>query len=155
MADSNQRKRHHFILEGFTEREEFKQLRRKIERKKIPQQDRQRHGRALLRQINALKSELSAAREVQEEAGLEGGFGLRVEFEGFPEVDLAFESLARDCSGIELLNVRQEGEVTYATVFVPDGKLAHFENLIREYLEEKRDRIGRLRDHGKLINAIR
>ena len=34
------------------------------------------------------------------------------------------------------------------TVFVPDGKLDHFERLIREYLEEARDRAGRARDHS-------
>ncbi len=68
---------------------------------------------------------------------------------------MAFESLARERSGIELLNVREEeGDRTWATVFVPDGKLDHFESLIRDYLAEKRDRAGRARDNRKLIDAI-
>ena len=71
-------------------------------------------------------------------AGLEEGLGLQVEFESFPDIELAFESLARERQGIELLNVRQEGNRTHATVFVPDGKLDHFEGLVRDYLEEKR-----------------
>ncbi len=96
-----------------------------------------------------------AAREAQEEGGLEGGFGLRVEFESFPDIELAFESLARERSGIELLNVRHEDHCTYATIFVPDGKLEHFEGLIRDYLNDKRDKLGRARDHKTLINTIR
>ena len=81
--------------------------------------------------------------------------GLRVEFESFAEIELAFESLARERSGIELLNVRQDGDRTLATVFVPDGKLDHFERLIRDYLAERRDSIGRARDNRKLVDAIR
>ena len=85
----------------------------------------------------------------------EEGLGLQIEFESFSEVELAFESLARERSGIELLNVRhEEGNRTLATVFVPDGKLDHFENLIRDYLAEKRDSAGRARDNRKLIDAI-
>ena len=86
---------------------------------------------------------------------MEDGLGLQVEFESFPNIELAFESLARERSGIELLNVRHEDNRTHATVFVPDGKLDHFERLIREYLEEARDRAGRARDHQRLIDAIR
>jgi hypothetical protein len=97
---------------------------------------------------------MTTAREVQERAGLDGGFGLQVEFESFPDIELAFESLARERSGIELLNVRHEDQRTLATIFVPDGKLEHFEGLIRDYLAEKRDKNGHARDHKRLINAI-
>ena len=51
--------------------------------------------------------------------------------------------------------MRHEEDRTHATVFVPDGKLGHFENLIRDYLAEKRDSIGRARDNRRLIDAIR
>ena len=78
-----------------------------------------------------------------------------MEFESFPDIELAFESLAREHQGIELLNVRQEEDRTHATVFVPDGRLVHFEGLIRDYLSEKRDSIGRPRDNQRLIDAIR
>ena len=85
---------------------------------------------------------------------MEDDLGLQVEFESFPDVELAFESLARERSGIELLNVRHEENRTLATVFVPDGKLDHFEGLIRDYFAEKRDKAGRLRDNRRLIDAI-
>jgi hypothetical protein len=39
-------------------------------------------------------------------------------------------------------------------VFVPDGKLEKFEGLIRDYLEEKRNKAGEPRDNKRLINAI-
>ena len=84
---------------------------------------------------------------------MEDGLGLRVEFESFPDVELAFESLAREPSGIELLNVRHEENRTLATVFVPDGKLVIFENLISAYLDEFRDTKTGPRNH-KLLNAI-
>ncbi|WP_235506241.1 S8 family peptidase [Desulfatitalea tepidiphila] len=102
-----------------------------------------------------MKPAFSTARQLQENAGLESGFGLQVEFESFPEIEIAFDSLARERSGIELLNARHDGQRTYATVFVPDGKLAHFENVIQDYIDEKKDRAGRLRDHQKLVNTIR
>ena len=86
---------------------------------------------------------------------MEDGLGIRIEFESFPDVKLAFESLARERSGIELLNVRDDGERIQATVFVPDGRLDHFEGLIRDYLAEKRDRADRPRDNQRLIDAIR
>ena len=83
------------------------------------------------------------------------GWGCRSSSKAFRDIDLAFESLARERQGIELLNVRQEGPRTHATVFVPDGKLDHFEELVRDYLEEKRNSAGRARDNQRLIDAIR
>lgn len=152
--DQNSRQNRHLILEGFTETEPFKSASGGGTPKNIPERNRAEHGAALLGQIGELKPELAAARQAQQEAGLESGFGLKVEFESFPDVPLAFESLARERQGIELLNVRQEGQRTNATVLVPDGKLEHFEKLVRDYLAEKRDSAGNPRDNKRLLNAI-
>jgi hypothetical protein len=109
-----------------------------------------------MQQLRALERTMESARQAQLDAGLEAGFGLQIEFEGFPDIELAFESLARERSGIELLNVRHDGEVTKATVFVPDGKLTIFENWIRDYLDNKMSADGRRSlDHKALINTIR
>ena len=108
----------------------------------------------MLQQVDELRTAAAYARETQQDAGLEDGLGLQVEFESFPDIELAFESLAREPQGIELLNVRQEDSRTHATVFVPDGKLDHFEVLIHDYLAERRDRAGRPRDNQRLIDAI-
>lgn len=153
MTDQNEKKRH-FILDRFTNTERYIPPRPPIQRNPIPEQDRRHHGTALLRQVELLKPEFQRARQAQENAGYEGGFGLQVEFESFPDIELAFESLSREGSDIELLNVRHDENRVYAAVFVPDGKLALFERLIQDYLEEKCDRIGRPRDHKALINTI-
>ena len=155
MADHDGKKYRHLILEGFTDTERFRRPPPPpIEPQPIPARNRYAHGSSLLGQLEALKPDMATARQIQEAAGLEGGFGLQVEFESFPEIEFVFESLARERSGIELLNVRHDAGKTLATVFVPDGKLGHFENLIRDYLDEKRDKNGDLRDHGRLLNAI-
>ena len=139
MADQDLLKHRHFILDGFTATERFARPRQRITPTPIPLQNRQRHGAALLGQINNLRPVLDEVRAAHEDAGLEGGFGLHIEFESFPDIELAFERLARESSGIELLNVRHADTVTYATVFIPDGKLAHFEKVIVSYLDERLD----------------
>jgi len=155
MAEPDDQRKRHFVLEGTAETERFRSPQQGGGGSAVPDRNRNQHGGALLRQIEALRPQITAARNAQEAAGLEEGFGLQVEFESFPDIELAFESLARERSGIELLNVRHEGERTLATVFVPDGKLEHFEKLIGDYLEEKKDRAGRPRDNRKLIDTIR
>ncbi|OAT86102.1 S8 family peptidase [Desulfotomaculum copahuensis] len=154
MVDDRDGMKRHFILEGVTTTERFRSPRHGGNRSRVPERDRHIHGTALLGQVQALRTEMTAACEAQEQAGLDGGFGLQVEFGSFPDIEMAFESLARERSGIELLNVRHEDQRTLATVFVPDGKLEHFESIIRDYLAEKLDRSGRARDHKRLINAI-
>ena len=155
MTEGTEGRHRHFILEGVTETEAYSSLRQRVKRPQVPEQDRAQHGGELQRQINELREKADSVREVQRDAGIEDGLGLQVEFESFPDVELAFESLARERSGIELLNVRHEENRTLATVFVPDGKLNHFERLIRDYLAERRDSIGRARDNRRLIDAIR
>lgn len=144
----------HFVLEGITETEPFRSPQQGGGRPEIPPQNRRIHGNRLMRQIKALQRSMDEAREAQLDAGLEVGIGLQIEFESFPDVELAFESLARERSGIELLNVKHEANVTRAAVFVPDGKLPIFEKMIRDYLESKTDKNGNPRDHRVLINAI-
>ena len=155
MANGNEERHRHFILEGVTETEAYRSPQQGRSRPNIPSQDRVQHGAALRKQIAELRLITDVAREAQLAAGVEDGLGLQVEFESFPGIELAFERLDRERSGIELLNVREADNITRATVFVPDGKLDYFENLIRDYLEEKKDSIGRSRDNRTLIDAIR
>ena len=155
MVETKPGQRRHFILEGTSETEEYRYAGGGGTRSSIPERDRTRHSGALLGQIEECRIAAKAAIDTQRSVGLEDGLGLQVEFESFPDVELAFESLAREHQGIELLNVRHEESRTLATVFVPDGKLDHFERLIRDYLAERRDSIGRARDNRRLIDAIR
>jgi hypothetical protein len=115
---------------------------------------RQQHGQALRAQIEALKPISSEVVRVQTQHGLEGGLGLQIVFSSQPNIELAFESLANETQKIELLSVHQDGRHTYANVFVPDGKLAHFEKYVTEYLEEKKDKNDKPLDHRALLDTI-
>lgn len=120
----------------------------------LPELNRAQHGaslRAQLQEIQASKQEVVAK---QQEVGLESGLGLQIQFRSQPDVELAFASLQYEPSHIELLSVRKEGEYTYANVFVPDGKLEHFEKQIAAYLTEKKDKNGHARDNKPLLNTI-
>ena len=125
MTEATEGRHRHFLLEGVTETEAYRYPGGGDGGSAIPERDRVRHGGALRGQIEGVRGEAESAREAQQDAGMEDGLGLRVEFESFPDVELAFESLAREPSGIELSNIRHENNRTLATVFVPDGKLDH------------------------------
>ena len=154
MTDSTRDRRTHLILANTASTEGFQAPRTPIKRSKLPERDRATHGGSLLAQLAAIKPIAERAKVEQEQVGLDSGFGLTISFMGFPDVELAFESLARERSGIELLNVHQGQTETVATVFVPDGKLPHFDRLVQDYLVEHKDRSGNVRDHHALINTI-
>lgn len=156
MAGPEDEQKPHFIIGGFAQAEQFRPPGTRGPRgHDVPERDRAQHGGALQQRISGLRPIAQNARILQEDAGLEEGFGLQIEFESFPDIELAFESLARERSGIELLNVRHTKHNTFATIFVPDGMLDHFERLIREYLDYNTDTRGRPRDNRRLIDAIR
>lgn len=119
-----------------------------------PELNRVQHGTSLQAQLQAIRATSKDRVEQQQELGLESGLGLQIQFLSQPNVELAFQSLADERSHIELLSIRKEGELTYANVFVPDGKLEHFENYVADYLAEKKDKSGNARDHKALINTI-
>lgn len=146
--------RPHFVLVDTAQTEHFRSTVSGSRETHLPNLDRQVHGQALLGQLASLKTQAVQATEVQRNAGLDAGFGLQIQFKSQPDVELAFESLSRERQHIELLNVRHGDGVTLATVFVPDGKLDTFEQLIEAYLAEKRDAIGRPRDNKALLNSI-
>ena len=151
----------HFLIEGFAASERYRRPGSGRPRFDPPARNRISHGSMLQKQLEIVRqhSKLHGARE--------GRYfrGIQVEFESFPEIALAVERLAHESSGIELLNVRYEEESdasggapltgrTFATVFVPDGKLGHFNKTIEAYLSEKKDVRGHPRDNRRLLDAI-
>ena len=155
MAESDRERKRHIDVSGYATTEPYQSPQQfGGGRPAVPARDRSQHGPALQAQIADVKGQAEQARNAQVAAGLEEGLGLQVEFESFPDIEFAFESLARERSGIELLNVRHEANTTFATVFVPDGRLEHFEKLVREYVEHRTDRSGKSRDHQRLVDAI-
>src|SRR5689334_9243106 len=106
MPEQDEKRYRHFILDDVAQTQAYRSPRQIIPKQPIPERDRRRHGSSLLGQVEALKPAAEDASRAQRQAGLEGGYGLQVEFESFPDIELAFEKLARERSGIELLNVR-------------------------------------------------
>ena len=153
MAENDGQRKHHFLLQNNAQTEPFTSPQRGGGGGGVPDRDRQAHGSALLGQIQQLAPQVEVAKAAQQQAGLGEGFGLQIEFQSFPDVELAFESLARERSGIELRNVRHEDERTFATVFIPEGKLTVFEGLIMAYLDESKDTKKGPKNHN-LLNAI-
>ena len=153
VAEKGPEQRRHFIFRGTAQAEPYTYRGRGG--KEVPRRDRETHGRRLLHQIDDLKPAFEKAKAEQKEAGLEEGFGLQIEFESFPDIELAFQSLEAEPSGIELLNVRHDENKTLATVFVPNGKLHIVENKIKAYLDETKDTSKGLPNHQKLLDAIR
>ena len=159
MAKEQSEPRKHFVLNHAAQSERFSSTGGGGGGQDIPNRNRQTHGRGLLRQIGNLKPVLKEACDEQERAGLEDGFGLQIEFESFPDIELAFESLAAEGAGIELLNVRHQEGKTLAAVFVPDGQLHVLEDKISAYLDENKDNIHKEKGtktpkNQRLLNAI-
>lgn len=155
MVNDAQDKRPHFVLSNTSEPKPFTTPRsNRGESPHIPELPRAQHGASLQTQLQALKPISDLIASSQQVMGLEGGVGLQIQFQSQPGIALAFESLANDTQHIELLSIREEGEYTYANVFVPDGKLAHFEKYVAEYLEEKKNKNGDPIDHRPLLDTI-
>jgi hypothetical protein len=144
MANGENNKKPHFTLTDVGVAHGFTSPKSGGHSVQIPPRNRAAHSASLLAQLTLAKESV----EAQE-------IGLQIEFRSFPDIELATESLARDSSGIELLNVREDAGTTFATVYIPDGKLSVFERLIADYVALKRDRNDRPRDNQKLIDAIR
>ena len=158
MPDQIPDKQPHLVLQNTSEAKPFTaHSPRGGKKTALPQLDRAQHGAALRGQLQALQPLADAARQRQEEIGLEAGLGLQIQFLSRPDAELAFERLAAEGKGkgIELLSVQErEDKAVLANVFVPDGQLQHFERLVTEYLEEKKDRNGNARDNKRLLNTV-
>jgi len=121
---------------------------------KVPHRDRQSHGQALTKQLTQVAQQQAELQQEAQSQQLESMIGIQVEFESFPGVELAVESLADARQQIELLNVTHLADKTFATIFVPEGKLNVIEKKLQAYLDEKRDKAGKPRDNRVLIDAI-
>lgn len=121
---------------------------------RVPYRNRQQHGQALLAQLQAVATQQAALAQEAETYELESIIGIQVEFQSFPDVDLAVESLADARQRIELLNVTHANGTIRATLFVPEGKLTAIEAKLQAYLEERKDKAGHARDYRGLIDAI-
>lgn len=120
----------------------------------VPARNRQQHGGSLISQLRQVEEWQAALQHEAEAHELESVIGVQVEFESFPGIELAVESLADARQKIELLNVTHRDDKVFATIFVPEGKLSAIESKLQAYLEERKDKAGRARDNRTLIDAI-
>lgn len=150
MAEND--KRPHLIISNTARTELFTSPRVRGSEPPIPQRARNQHGQRLLAQLHALKVEAEATTEEQRAFGVNVGNGIFLEFESEPGFELPTESLGDTRKRIELLSVKEEEERIIATVFVPEGRLQHFEELITKYVEQ--DTLTGKPRHEKLIAQI-
>jgi len=99
---------------------------------RMPPRDRQTHGEELLEQLN----QADAEEQEQRAQAAANPAGVVIDFLSAPEFELRLKSLEAAGQGIELLNVTMEGDVTVATVFIPNGKLTYFTGRFERYLHE-------------------
>lgn len=159
MPDQPLDRRPHLVLSNTSTAQPFTAPSRGRQSSEVSVPNRAEHGNALKAQLHALAPVAQQAVAAQHAQGLESGLGLQITFVGRPDVALAFESLGFEVGKdaqkkIEVLSVRVEGETTYANVFVPDGKLAHFEKYVEDYLAERKNVKGHALDHHALLNTI-
>ncbi len=98
--------------------------------------DRARHGADLRRQLKKVEADLAARRGRALPAGVEAPRGFYLEFESPPGFALKLESLEYASAGIELVAARKVDTRTFATVYVPQGKIAFFVKRVEAYLTE-------------------
>tara|TARA_R110002033_G_scaffold20300_4_gene51495 strand:- start:23208 stop:25748 length:2541 start_codon:yes stop_codon:yes gene_type:complete len=124
----------------------------------IPAQNRLIHSGKLRGDLATISTQLITLKDAVTEIPLQMGIGIQVEFESFPDIEMAVESLANATQKIELHNIKtviqNDQTRTIATVFIPDGKLHFFEKKITDYLIEKKNVNGRPIDNQKLIDSI-
>ncbi|WP_194288763.1 hypothetical protein [Pseudomonas helleri] len=133
MMDQRKENLPHLFPKNTSTSEPYKSHNIKIKRSPLPTRERIQHGSSLREQLKQIQPVALEAKEAQIALGIKDGIGLRIQFESFTDVKLAFESLANSRKGIELLNYKEQDDKGFATVFVPDGKLDFFENIIIEY----------------------
>ncbi|UGQ46383.1 S8 family peptidase [Massilia endophytica] len=120
----------------------------------LMQRERAQHGNRILGQLENLRPVLEERKLSRQALNIDAPDGIAVEFRSAAGFDLVFESLDVIRSGIELLNVREQGEVTFATCWIPDGKLDILVRKVVAYLQENtRSEVPRPRN-ANLVESI-
>ncbi len=152
MADD---RREHLSLPGrFTQRLDYiypKPVRGKAPRR--APRNPSTHGKRLVGQLAKIKNVLGKLRTDRSAAGISMAEGVVLEFESEPGFPLALQSLDRRGAGIELLTVKDRGNVVLATVFVPEGGLSKFEKLISDYQSKLDGRSGNPKNENLVANV--
>ena len=130
-------KHRHILLPDTSTTEKFTSPQGGGGKLKLPRRDRYRHHNLLLSQLDKASQELAQLKKLRKEAGIDQKVGITLTFQSEPNFDLNFESLEFRRSGIELLSVQKREGITYASVFIPDGKLKYFIKKVKKYGSEE------------------
>lgn len=104
---------------------------------RLPPVHRATHGAALKQQLERARKELAARDAHHDVVAVEARRGVYLELVSAPGFDLTLKSLEDKRAGVELVAVtRAQDNVTYSTVYVPNGQLGYFEKKVEAYLTE-------------------
>lgn len=140
MATNEADRRKHLFITGTSLAEKYISPVQGGGASRLPPVNRGYHGDALKKQLDHAWSDLRARDGHHDVVAVEARRGIYLEFASAPRFDLALHSLDVTRSGIELAATRTSNEVTYATVYVPTGKLSYFEDKVEEYLAQSTPR---------------
>lgn len=113
---------------------------------RLKRQDRKAHGQKLQQDL--------AAVDLPVAPGEPRPPGMTLEFSSEPGFDLIVKSLEAERAGIQLLGVKNVGDVTVATVYVPDGQLSFFEKRVADYLDTSKQTKTGQPQHRPLIDSV-
>lgn len=152
MANNNFDKPHFFLNSTAISKNFTATSDRRIESKLTPAQNRLLHSKKLRGDLATISTYFDSLKHKTEATQLEMELGIQIEFESFPGIEMAIESLADARKKVDLLSVKTVGNGEYkklmATVFIPDGQLVYFEKKLQAYADHKP------RDNQKLIDSI-
>lgn len=137
MPEQRQPTLRHILLTGTARTERYVPPSARGRQVPFPPRKRAAHGKQLLKQLGRLANEAKAQSAQRTAFALDAEGGIYVTFESEPGFEMKLESLEAVRSGIELLAVTDKDEKTFATVFIPEGRLDHFIKLVNAYLEEE------------------
>lgn len=160
MTEQTNKKRLHLTLPSTATKQKYAAYPPKGSNKVAPPElNRETHAGFLFSRLQQLRAIAARNKTTLLPFQLSSGSGVQVEFVGRLGVPLAFEQL-RSAKGrdpaqhIELLSLHTEEGITSANVFIPDGKIAHFEKYLRDYVDRKKNKNGHPADNRKLIDTL-
>lgn len=146
----------HLFASGVTNAEDFRSP-RSVVPKQAPDRDRALHGAGLLAQLRRVAAEVEQLRGQGRDPDSTHGVAVSLEIHPPGSLD-AGKKLEWKREGIEVLNVTNPGAGEVITVFVPDGRLAAFEQRVQQFLTAenppRKPGAAPRPKHASLINAI-
>lgn len=139
----------HLTIQGTARSEPYRSTNRGGRPFLLPPRDSPpQHAEAVREQVHQAAADAQADPEQEHERP----GGITLAFRSAPGFELWVRQLENLAAGIELLSVQQDGDTEVATVFVPDGAIGHFDQLLNDYLHRTTRQGNRL--NRNLVESI-